>query len=51
LLVGSQVREIVIYRRENNWMPDYYQSGDLVELKSIGVGFPFDAVYQRITLE
>ncbi|HLH63031.1 MAG TPA: Uma2 family endonuclease [Ktedonobacteraceae bacterium] len=51
LLVGSQMKEIVIYRRENSWMPYHYQSGDLVELKSIGVSFPFDAVYRRITLE
>lgn len=50
LLVGSQVREIIIYQRENNWIPYHYQPGDLVELKSIGVSFPFDAVYRRIAL-
>ncbi len=50
MLVGSQVKEIVVYRRENNWHPYHYQTGDLVELKSIGVIFPFDAVYRRITL-
>jgi Uma2 family endonuclease len=50
LLVGSQVQEIVIYRRESDWRPYHYQSGDMVELKSIGVNFPFDAVYHRISL-
>jgi Uma2 family endonuclease len=50
MLVGSTVKEIIVYRRENNWFPYHYQSGDLVELKSIGVSFSFDAVYRRITL-
>lgn len=50
MLVGSQAREIVVYRRENDWQPYHYQSGDVVELKSIGVSFPFDAIYYRITL-
>ena len=50
LLVGSEAQEIVIYRRENNWRPYHYQSGDMVELRSIGVSFPFDAVYRRIPL-
>ena len=50
MLVGSTVKEIIVYRRENNWFPYHYQSGDQVELKSIGVSFPFDAVYRRISL-
>ena len=50
MLVGSQVKEIVVYRRENNWLPYHYHTGDLMELKSIGVSFPFDVVYRRITL-
>ena len=51
LLVGSEAQEIIIHRRENNWRPYYYQSGDVVELTSIGVSFPFDAVYRRIPLD
>lgn len=50
MLVGSTTKEIIVYRRENNRFPYHYQSGDLIELKSIGVSFPFDAVYRRITL-
>ena len=50
LLVGSQSQEIVIHRRESDWRPYHYQSGDMVELNSIGVSFPFDAVYHRISL-
>ncbi len=50
LLVGSVVQEIIIYRRESNWRPYHYQSGDIVELRSVGVSFPFDAVYRRIPL-
>jgi Uma2 family endonuclease len=50
LLIGSEVQEIIVYRRESNWRPYHYQSGDLVELTSIGVSFPFDAVYRRIPL-
>jgi Uma2 family endonuclease len=50
LLIGSEVKEIIVYRRESNWRPYHYQSGDLVELTSIGVSFPFDAVYRRIPM-
>lgn len=50
LLVGSEAQEIIIYRRESNWRPYYYQSGDPVELKSLGISFPFDEVYRRIRL-
>jgi len=50
LLVGSVAQEIILYRRENNWRPYHYRSGDVVELRSIGVRFPFEAVYRRIPL-
>ena len=50
ILVGSTAREIIVYRRETNWRPYHYREGDLVELTSIGVTFPFDAVYRRIPL-
>lgn len=50
LLIGSEAQEIIVYRRESNWRPYHYQSGDQVELTSIGVSFPFDAVYRRIPL-
>jgi Uma2 family endonuclease len=49
-LIGSEVEEIIVYRRESNWRPYHYQSGDLVEFTSIGVRFPFEAVYRRIPL-
>jgi Uma2 family endonuclease len=50
LLVGSEAQEIIVYRRESTWRPYHYQRGDQVELKSIGVSFPFDAVYRRIPM-
>jgi len=50
LLIGSEAQEIVVYRRESHWRPYHYRSGDQVELKSIGVSFPFDAVYRRILI-
>ena len=50
VLIGSEVVEIIVYRRESNWRPYHYQSGDLVELTSIGVRFPFEAVYRRIPM-
>ncbi len=50
LLVGSESQEIVIHRRESDWRPYHYRSGDVVELTSIGVSFTFDAVYRRIAL-
>lgn len=50
VLIGSEIKEIIVYRRESNWRPYHYQSGDMVELTSISVSFPFDAVYRRILL-
>ena len=50
LLIGSEAQEIIVYRLESNWRPYHYQSGDTVALPSIGVSFPFDAVYRRIPL-
>ena len=50
VLIGSEAQEIIVYRRESNWRPYHYQSGDLVELTSIGVRFPFDEVYEGIEL-
>lgn len=50
LLVGSEEKEIVVYRCENEWRPYHYNEGDMVELTSINVRFPFDAVYRRINL-
>jgi len=41
---------MIAYRRESNWRPYHYQSGDLVELKSVDVSFPFEAVYRRIPM-
>ncbi len=49
VLIGSEVQEIVVWR-ESNWRPYHYQSGDLVELKSLGVSFSFDALYRRISM-
>jgi len=50
VLIGSESQELIAYRRESNWRPYHYRSGDLVELTSIGVSFPFDAVYRRIPM-
>ena len=50
VLIGSEAQEIIVYRRESNWRAYHYRSGDLVELTSIGVSFPFDAVYRRIPM-
>lgn len=50
VLVGSETKEIVVYRRETNWRPYHYQSGDLVELRSLEISFPFEAFYHKIRL-
>ncbi len=50
VLVSSTSKAIEVYRRENDWRPYHYREGDLVELPSLGVRFPFDAVYRRIRL-
>jgi len=51
MLIGSEYKAIEVHRREGNfWRQYHYQEGDLVELASIGVSFPFDDVYRRINL-
>ncbi len=51
VLIGSEERTIEIRRREGNfWRTYHYRSGDLVELTSLDVSFPFDEVYRRILL-
>jgi Uma2 family endonuclease len=51
VLIGSEYQAIEIHRREGNfWRQYHYRSGDLVELTSIGVRFPFDEVYDGIAL-
>ncbi len=51
VLIGSEYKAIEVHRREGNfWRQYHYREGDLVELKSMGIRFPFDAVYRRIPL-
>src|SRR6266496_4302175 len=51
VLIGSEYRAIEVHQREGNfWRQYHYREGDLVELKSIGVSFPFDALYRRIPI-
>jgi Uma2 family endonuclease len=51
VLVGSEYQAIEVHRREGNfWRQYHYRAGDLVELKSIGVSFSFDALYRRIPM-
>ncbi len=51
VLIGSEYPTLEVHRHEGNfWRPYHYQSGDLVELTSIGVSFPFDEVSRRIYL-
>jgi len=51
VLIGSEYKAIEVHRRDGNfWRQYHYREGDLVELTSIGVSFPFADVYRRINL-
>jgi len=51
VLIGSEYQTIEVHRREGTfWRQYHYRTGDLVELTSIGVRFPFDEVYDGIEL-
>jgi Uma2 family endonuclease len=51
VLIGSEYKAIEVHRREGSfWRQYHYREGDLVELKSLGVSFSFDAVYRRMPL-
>lgn len=48
---GSEYQAVEVYRREGSFWRQYlYQSGDIIELTSIGVSFSFDALYRRIPM-
>jgi Uma2 family endonuclease len=51
MLIGSEYKAIEVHRREGHfWKEQHYYEGDLIELKSLGISFPFDEVYRRIRL-
>jgi Uma2 family endonuclease len=50
LLIGSERKEIIIHRRETDWRPYHYRSGDLVELRSLGISIPFEDFYHKVKL-
>ena len=51
VLIGSEYQAVEVYRREGTFWRQYlYQSGDTIELTSIGVSFSFDALYRRIPM-
>lgn len=49
LLIGSEYKSIEVHRREGSfWKPFYYREGDIVELTSLDITFPFEEVYYRV---
>jgi len=51
VLISSEYQAIEVHRREGPfWRQYHYRPGDLVELTSIGVRFPLDALYRRIPM-
>ena len=51
VLIASQSKAIEVYRREGVFWKQYsYHEGDIVELSSVGVSFPFERVYRRVRL-
>jgi hypothetical protein len=51
LISGSKYQAIEVHRREGTfWRQYHYRTGDLVELTSLGIHFPFDEVYDGIAL-
>jgi Uma2 family endonuclease len=51
VLIGSEYKAIEVHRREGHfWKEQHYYEGDIIELKSISVSFPFNEVYRRILL-
>jgi len=51
VLIGSAYKAIEVHRRDGtSWRQDQYREGDMVELKSLGISFPFDEIYRRMPL-
>ena len=52
LLVDSRSMRIEIYRKEQKkWIYDAFETGDKVELASLGVRFPTIDVYEDVVFE
>jgi Uma2 family endonuclease len=51
VLIASEYKAIEVHWRDGNfWRQYHYREGDLVELRSLGISFPFDEVYRRVPL-
>jgi len=51
VLLASEYKAIEVHWRDGNfWRQYHYREGDLVELRGLGISFPFDEVYRRIPL-
>ena len=53
VLVSADLVEIELFRKNNgdNWQIINYQSGDIVELKSINLSIPIEQIYEDIIFE
>lgn len=53
VLVSADLIEIELFRKNNgdNWQIINYQSGDIVELKSINLSIPIEQIYEDIIFE
>ena len=52
MLISTQEQAVDVYRRDNDklWTLHPFGPGDEVELKSIDVGIPLEALYENVTV-
>lgn len=48
VIIDQYSVEVRVYRKCNDWLPDYYFVGDVVRLDSIGVEMGIDKIYENI---
>jgi Uma2 family endonuclease len=48
VLIEQDLVEVEVFRKKNNWHPDYYYLEDEITLESIGITLSVEAIYHRV---
>lgn len=51
VIVSQDTPHLQIFRRRNNWKPEYFYAGDTFTLESVGLEMAVETVYRRVRKE
>lgn len=50
-MVSQDTPHLRIFRRRNDWQPEYYYAGDSFTLEAVGLDMAVEDVYRRVRRE